>query len=106
MLLSLKDNVLTNSGGQDSENLQEASEFHRSPVQAKVIHLHPHRREDGTLENVVGERPNAARAIAPQRIFAQTNPLTQLRAYEGGFSFSGGLRGIMQLPAGENGNKG
>ena len=52
-------------------------------------------REGGTLDNVVGERPNAARTIASQRIFAQTNPITQLGVYEGGFSFNGGPRGII-----------
>ena len=62
-------------------------------------------REGGTLENVAGERPNVAIAISPQKIFAQNNPLTQLRAYEGGFSFKGGLGGIMQPPAGVNDNK-
>ena len=44
----------------------------------------------------------------PLRVFffSQTNPLTQLRAYEGGFSFIGGPRGIMQPPAGVNDNRG
>ena len=59
----------------------------------EVRYLPLHRREGGTLENVAGERPNAVRAIVPQRIFAQTNPLTQLGAYEEGFSFNGGLGG-------------
>ena len=49
------------------------------------------------MENVASKRPNAA--IAPQRIFAQTNPLTQLEAYKGGFSFNGGPGGIIQSPA-------
>ena len=51
----------------------------------------PHRIEGGTLENVAVERPNATRTIAPQRIFAQTNPITQPGVYERGFSFNGGL---------------
>ena len=50
-------------------NLREANEFHRSPMQTEARYLPPHRREGGTQENVAGERPNAARAIAPQRIF-------------------------------------
>ena len=70
-------------------------------MQAEVRYLPPHRREGGTLENVVGERPNIARATAPQRIFAQTSPLTQPRAYEKGFSFNGGLGA-----SSENGNTG
>ena len=73
-------------------------------MQAEVRYLPPHRREGGTLENVVGERSNVARATTPQKIFVQTNPLTQPEAYEGGFSFNGGPRGIMQPPAGVNGN--
>ena len=65
-------------------------------MQVEVRYLPPHEREGGTLENVAWERPNATRVTAPQKIFAQTNPITQLGAYEGGFSFSGGPRGIMQ----------
>ena len=58
------------------------------------------------LETFLPIRPNAARAIAPQRTFAQTNPITQPRAYEGGFSFNGRPRGIMQPPVELNGNRG
>ena len=72
-------------GGRHYENLREADEFHHSPMQVEARYLPPRRREDGTLENVAGERPNAARATTSQRIFAQTNPLTQPRAYEGTF---------------------
>ena len=75
-------------------------------MQAEFRYLPPHRREGGTLENVVGERPNAARARAPQRSFSSTNPIAQPRAYEGGFSFNGGLGGIMLPPARVNGNRG
>ena len=63
-------------GGQHSLNLRETSEFHYSPMQVEARYLLSHRREGGILENVAGERPNAARATAPQRSFAQTNPLT------------------------------
>ena len=91
-------------GGQYSDNLQGVGEFQCLPMQAKVRYLPPQRREGRTLENVVGERPNAARTTAPQRIFAQTNPITHLGVYEGGFSFDGGSRGIMQPLAGVNGN--
>ena len=90
--------------GQHSENLHEAGEFHRSPMQAEVIYIPPHRREGGTLENVAWERPNVARVIAPQRIFAHTNLITQLGAYEKGFSFSRGLGGIMYPTEGVIGN--
>ena len=67
---------------QHYENLREAGEFHRSPMKTKARYLPSHKREGGTLENVGGERLNATKATAPQRIFAQTNPLTQPGAYE------------------------
>ena len=67
-------------------------------MQAEIRYLPPHWRNGSTLDNVVGERLNAARTIAPQRIFAQTNLITQLGVYEGG------LGGIIQPPAGVNGN--
>ena len=69
-------------------------------MQAEVRYLPPHRREGGTLENVAGERPNAARATTLQRIFAQTG------AYKGSFSFNGGLGGIMQPLVAVNDNRG
>ena len=93
-----------NLGGQYSYNLQGAGEFHPLPIQVEVRYISPHRREGGNLENVARERPNAARTIAPRRIFAQTNPITQPGVYEGGFSFNGGPRGIMQPLVGVNGN--
>ena len=62
-------------------------------MQAEVRYLPPHRIEGGTLENVAGKRPNATRTTTPQRIFAHTNPITQPRVYEGGFSFNGGPGG-------------
>ena len=96
LLLSLKGNFLTNSGRHHSENPKEVGEFHRSPMLAEVRYIFPQRREGGTLEKVSEEIPNAAKAPTPQRIFTQTNPLTQTRAYEGDISFNGGSRGIMQ----------
>ena len=75
-------------------------------MQAEVRYLSPYRREGGTLENVAGERPNATITTAPQRIFAQTNPITHLGADEGSCSFNGGPGGIMQLPTGDNDNRG
>ena len=65
-------------------------------MQAEVRYLPPHTRKGDILENLVGERPNAARATAPQRIFAHTNLIIQFGVYEGGFFFfNGGPRGIM-----------
>ena len=68
--------------GQYSNNLRGAGEFHRLPTQVDVRYLSPHKREEGTLENVVGERPTTARTTSSQRIFAQTNPITQHGVYE------------------------
>ena len=93
-------------GGQYFDNLQGAGEFHLLPMQVEVRYLPLHRREGGILGNVAGERPNAARTAATQRIFAQTNPITQPGVYEGSFSFNGGSGGIMQPPAEVNGNWG
>ena len=62
-------------------------------MQAEVRYLPPHRKDGGTLENIEGERPKAVRTTTPQRIFAQTNPITQPGVYEGDFSFNGGLGG-------------
>ena len=64
-------------------------------MHAKVRYLPSHGRKGGTLENVVGERSNAVKATTPQRIIPQTNSLIQPGAYEGGFFFNGGPRGIM-----------
>ena len=63
-------------------------------MQAEVRYLPPHRREGCILENIAWEKPNAVRATTPKRIFAQTNPITQPGAYEGGFSFTGGSGNI------------
>ena len=50
--------------GQHSKNLGEAGEFHHSSMQAEVKYISPHRRNGSTLENIVKEKLNAARAIA------------------------------------------
>ena len=68
-------------------------------MQVEVRYFPSHKREGGTLENIVGERPNAAKTITPQRIFAQTNSNTQPGVYEGGFSFNGSSEGIMKPSA-------
>ena len=54
-------------------------------MQVEIRCIPPHKSEGGTLVNVIGERPNVVRTIAPYRIFAQTNPITQLGVYEGAF---------------------
>ena len=106
LILRLKGNFFNELRGQYFDNLREAGEFHRLPMQVEVRYLPPHKREGGTMENVVGERPNAFRTTALKRIFAQTNPITQPGVYEGGFSFNGGPGGTMQPPVGVNGNWG
>ena len=52
-------------GGQYSNNLRGASEFHLLPMQAKVRYLPYHRKEGSTLENVAGERPNVTKTTTP-----------------------------------------
>ena len=74
-------------------------------MQVEVRYLPPHRREGGTSKNVARERPNAARATTPQRIFSQTNLITQPGVYEGGFFFQWRPGGIMQPPVGINGSR-
>ena len=71
-------------------------------MQAEVRYLPPYRRKGGILENIESERPNATRITGLERIFAQTNPNTQPRVYEGAFSFNGSSRGIMQPLEGVN----
>ena len=50
---------------QHFENLCEADEFHRSPMQVEVRYLPPHRREGCILKSIAWEKPNAIRAKAP-----------------------------------------
>ena len=71
--------------GQHSKNLREVGEFHRSPMQAKGRCLPPHRREGGTLENVAGERPNVARAIALRGFLLKQIHLHNLEHIKGAF---------------------
>ena len=75
-------------GAQYSNNLWGVGEFHCLPMYEKIRYLPPHRRKGGTLENIAREKPNVVRIIAPRRIFAQTNSITQPGVYEGGFSFN------------------
>ena len=58
-----------------SDNLRGAGEFHRLPISTEVRYLPPHRREEGTMGNIAGERPNVARTTVTQMIFAYTNPI-------------------------------
>ena len=58
-------------------------------MQVEASYLSSHRREGGTLENIAQEITNAAMTKTLNKIFAQTNPLTQRGAYEEDFSFKG-----------------
>ena len=72
----------------------EAGESHRSPIQVENHYLPLHRREDGTSTNVNGERSNFVRTMAPQRLFANTTPVTQPGAYNEPLPFAGVKRGV------------
>ena len=47
-----------------------------------VIFLPIHRRDDGTSTNANGECSNHVTMMAPQRLFANTNPVMLLGAYD------------------------
>ena len=53
-------------------------------------------REDGTSTNVNGERSNLVRTMAPQSLFANTNPVMQLEAYNEPLLFDGGMGATIQ----------
>ena len=62
-------------------------------------------RGDGTLANVNDERSNFVRTMASQRLFSNTNPITQPGAYNEPLPFVGGMRGIIQPPLGVGVNR-
>ena len=80
-------------GGQHLMNFHEASESHCSLVQVENRYLPPHRRENGSSTNVNGEHSNLVIIVAPQRLFDNTNPITQPRAYNELLPFVRGMRG-------------
>ena len=55
---------------------------------------------------VIGERPNAARIVAPHGFFAHTNSTTKLRIYNEPFHFDGGSRGTVHPLFGVGANRG
>ena len=62
-------------------NFQEAGGPHRSPKQIENRYLPPHRREKGSSKNSIGERSNPIRTTTPQRVYANTNSITQPGVY-------------------------
>ena len=55
-------------------------------------------REDGTPTNVNDKNSNLVRTVAPQRLFADTNLVTQPRGYNESLSFSGSTRTLFNYP--------
>ena len=92
--------------GQHPRNFHEVGESHCSPKQGENHDFPPHRRYDGTSTNVNGECSNLVRTMAPQRLFSNTNPITQPRAYNEPLSFAGGTRGTIQPPLRVGTNRG
>ena len=91
---------------QHPRNLQEEGGYHRSSIQVENRYLPPHRREDGTSTNVNGECSNLISTIAPQRLFVNTNPVTQSGAYNEPLPLVGGTGGTIQPPLGVGTNRG
>ena len=89
---------------QHLRNFQEASGSHRSPIYVGNHYLPPHRREDGTSMNV-NESSNLVIIMAPQRLFANTNSVTQLGAYNEPLPFTGGTKDTIQPPLGIGTNR-
>ena len=90
---------------QHPRNFQEASGSHRLPIQVENCYLPPHRREDGTSTNVNGESFNLVIIMAPQRLFANTNSITQPGAYNEPLPFVGGTGDTIQPPLGVGTNR-
>ena len=87
-------------------NFQEEGKSHYSPIRVENCYLCPHKRKYGTSKNVNGEHSNLVRTVAPQRLFANSNPVTKLGAYNEPLPFAGGIRGTIQPPLGVNINRG
>ena len=78
-------------GGQHPRNFHETCESHRLPIHGENRYLPSHRRDERTLTNVNGERSNLVRIMAPQRLFANANPVMQPGAYNEPLPFSRGM---------------
>ena len=71
---------------------------HRSPKQVENIHLPPHRREERSLKISNGEHSNPIRTTAPQRVYANTNSVTQPKVYNEPLPFAGGMGALFHHP--------
>ena len=81
-------------------NFQEAGGPHRFPKQVENRYLSPHMREEGSSKNSNGECPNPVRTMAPQRVYTNTNTITQPRVYNELLPLVGGTRGTISPPLG------
>ena len=93
-------------GGQHPRNFYEACESHRSPKPIENRYLPLHRRNEGTSVNVNGERNTFVRTMVAQRLFANTNPVTQPKTYNEPLPFARGTGGTIQPPLRVGTNKG
>ena len=79
-------------------NFQEVGGPHCSPKQVENQYLPPHRREEGSSTNSNGEHPNPVRTTAPQRVYANTNSVTQPRVYTKPRPLDGGTGALFHHP--------
>ena len=97
-----------NSGGggagrrQHPRNFHDAKESHRSPIHGENRYLPPLRRDEGNSANVNGELSNLVRIVTPQRLFGNTHPVTQPRAYNEPLSFARAHGALFNHPLGTN----
>ena len=87
-------------------NFREASEPHPSPKQVENRYLPPYRREEGSSKNSNGERSDPIRTMAPQIMYANTNPVTQLGVYNEPLPLAGGTGGTISPSLGVGINRG
>ena len=66
----------------------------------KNRYLPPHRREEGSLKNYNGERPNLIKTTTPQRVYANNNPITQPGVYNEPLPLAGGTTSTISPPLG------
>ena len=63
-------------------------------------------REEGSLKNSNGECPNLVRTTTPQRVYANTNLVTQPGVYNEPLPLVGGMRDTISPPLGIGINRG
>ena len=64
----------------------------------KIEYLPPHRREEGSSKNFNGERSNPVRTMTTQRVYANTNPVTQPEVYNEALPLAGGMWALFHHP--------